>query len=117
MRDRVELLHRLLVKEGSLWVSIDDMEAHYFKVMCDEIFGRSNFIIDIAWKKRDGPPNDRKLGSIHDHILVWGKIKNSASKKTVAEEFFNLMPRLLFPFRRLPQSDCQEDTKHGACQM
>jgi adenine-specific DNA-methyltransferase len=93
MRDRMELLHRLLMKEGSIWVSIDDTEAHYFKIMCDEIFGRSNFIIDVAWQKRDGPPNDRKIGSIHDHVLVWGKTKNSTSKKTLAEEFFNLMPR------------------------
>ena len=41
----------------------------------------------------DGPPNDRKIGSVHDHLLVWGKSKVSGSKKTLAEEAFNLMPR------------------------
>jgi adenine-specific DNA-methyltransferase len=93
IRDRLELLWRLLRPDGSLWVSLDDSEAHYFKVMADGIFGRDNFIADISWKKRDGPPNDRKIGSVHDHILVWGKSKLGVSKKTLAEEAFNLMPR------------------------
>ena len=93
MRDRLELLRRLLVPEGSLWATLDDNEAHYFKVLGDEIFGRDCFIADIAWQKRDGPPNDRRIGSIHDHVLVWGRDKSGASKKTLAEEQFNLMPR------------------------
>lgn len=93
MRDRLELLWRLLTPNGSLWATLDDNEAHYFKVLGDEVFGRSCFIADISWQKRDGPPNDRKMGSIHDHVLVWGKSKSAASKKTLAEESFNLMPR------------------------
>ena len=63
------------------------------KVLGDEVFGRANFIIDLSWQKRDGPPNDRKIGLIHDHMLVWAKSKDSSSKKTVAEERFNLMER------------------------
>ena len=93
MRDRLEIIRRLLSEDGSLWITIDDNEAHYLKVLCDEVFGRSSFIIDISWQKRDGPPNDRKIGSIHDHVLVWAKSKDSSSKKTIAEERFNLMPR------------------------
>ena len=93
MRDRVEILRRLLTPDGSLWVSLDDTEAHYFKVLTDGIFGRENFIADISWRKRDGPPNDRKIGAVHEHILVWGIARNGASKKTLAEERFNLMPR------------------------
>lgn len=93
MRDRLELLRKLLVPEGSLWATLDDNEAHYFKVLGDEVFGRDCFIADIAWQKRDGPPNDRRIGSIHDHILVWGREKLGSSKKTLAEEQFNLMPR------------------------
>ncbi|WP_299007631.1 site-specific DNA-methyltransferase [uncultured Caulobacter sp.] len=93
MRDRLEIIRNLLSEDGSLWVSLDDNEAHYFKVMCDGIFGRENFISDISWQKRDGPPNDRKIGSTHDHILVWGRTKQATSKKTKAEEAFNLMPR------------------------
>lgn len=93
MRDRLEILRRLLREDGSIWITIDDNECHYLKVLGDEVYGRSNFIIDIAWQKRDGPPNDRKVGSIHDHILVWAKSKDSTSKKTAAEDGFNLMPR------------------------
>jgi adenine-specific DNA-methyltransferase len=93
IRDRLEILARLLTPDGSIWVTLDDNEAHYMKVLGDEVFGRGCFIADISWQKRDGPPNDRKIGSIHDHILVWGKSKPGASKKTLAEEAFNLMPR------------------------
>ena len=93
MRDRLEIIRCLLSKDGSLWITVDDNEAHYLKVMCDEIFGRNCFIADIFWKKRDGAPNDRKIGAVHDHILVWGKSPSLNSKKTLAEELFNLMPR------------------------
>jgi adenine-specific DNA-methyltransferase len=93
MRDRLELLRRLLAPQGSLWATLDDNEAHYFKVLGDEVFGRDCFIADIAWQKRDGPPNDRRIGSIHDHVIVWGREKPGSSKKTLAEEKFNLMPR------------------------
>jgi adenine-specific DNA-methyltransferase len=93
MFPRLRLLSELLAVDGSIWISLDDSEAHYCKVMGDEIFGRKNFILDVSWRKRDGPPNDRKIASIHDHILVWSKARSGDSKKTVAEEAFNLMPR------------------------
>lgn len=44
MRDRLEIIRQLMSDDGSLWITIDDNEAHYLKVICDEIFGRSNFI-------------------------------------------------------------------------
>lgn len=93
MYPRLEMLRDLLSEDGSIWVTIDDNEAHYFKVMADEIFGRRNFILDVAWQRRDGPPNDRRIASIHDHVLVWAKSRMGDSKKTRAEEVFNLMPR------------------------
>jgi adenine-specific DNA-methyltransferase len=93
MRDRLELLRRFLRPDGSIWISLDDNEAHYCRVLGDEVFGRDCFIADIIWKKRDGPPNDRKIGAVHEHVLVWGRQKLGAAKKTDAEEAFNLMPR------------------------
>lgn len=93
MYPRLELLHELLANDGSLWVTLDDNEAHYFKVICDEIFGRGNFIATISWRKRDGAPNDRRIGSNSDHVMVWGKAKILSSKATLAEQRFNLMPR------------------------
>lgn len=90
---RLELLRDFLSEDGSIWISIDDGEAHYLKVVADEIFGRKNFILDISWQKRDGPPNDRKIGMIHEHILVWAARREGFAKQTVAEKAFNLMPR------------------------
>ncbi len=49
MRDRLEVIRTLLSEDGSLWITIDDNEAHYLKVMCDEIFGRQNFVANIIW--------------------------------------------------------------------
>ncbi|MBU1107800.1 MAG: site-specific DNA-methyltransferase [Candidatus Riflebacteria bacterium] len=74
MRDRLEIIRRLLAEDGSLWITIDDNEAHYLKVMCDEVFGRANFLCDIAWEKRYSPPPDTKdFGYVHDHILCYRK--------------------------------------------
>lgn len=50
MRNRLIILHNLLSNDGSLWVTLDDCEAHYFKVMCDEIFGRNNFVASTIWQ-------------------------------------------------------------------
>jgi adenine-specific DNA-methyltransferase len=44
MKPRLEIIHNLLADDGSLWISIDDDECHYLKVLCDEIFGRRNFV-------------------------------------------------------------------------
>ena len=52
MRDRLEIIRRLLSDDGSLWITIDDNEAHYLKVLCDEVFGRANFVANVVWQKR-----------------------------------------------------------------
>lgn len=71
---RLELLRELLTEDGSIWISIDDHEGHYLKVILDEVFGRQNFVCDIAWEKRYAPPPDTKgLGYVHDHILCYRK--------------------------------------------
>jgi adenine-specific DNA-methyltransferase len=51
MRDRLELLRMMLGDDGSIWISIDDNECRYFKVLLDEVFGRPNFIASISWQK------------------------------------------------------------------
>lgn len=76
MRDRLEVIRRLLADDGSLWITIDDNEAHYLKVMCDEIFGRANFVANVVWQKKYSKQNDAKWLSVsHDHILVYAKSK------------------------------------------
>ncbi|MFI3156996.1 MAG: site-specific DNA-methyltransferase [Methylococcaceae bacterium] len=76
MRDRLEIIRSLLSDDGSLWITIDDNEAHYLKVLCDELFGRGNFVANVMWEKKFSPQNDAKwLSQNHDHILVFSKNK------------------------------------------
>lgn len=70
---RLVLLRELLAEEGSIWVSIDDNEAHYLKIIMDEVFGRKNFISNVVWQKRIGPDNRVHLGDAHENILVYGR--------------------------------------------
>ena len=73
---RLEILRELLSENGSIWISIDDDECHYLKVICDEIFGRKNFINNVIWQKKFSPQNDAKwLSDNHDHILCYAKNK------------------------------------------
>lgn len=74
MKNRLELAKKLLKEDGSIWINIDDDESHYLKVLCDEVFNRSNFIANIIWKKKYSPQNDaRYFSDMHDHILVYSK--------------------------------------------
>lgn len=74
LRERISILHGLLSDDGSLWITIDDNESHYLKVMCDEIFGRQQFVANVVWEKVYTPKsNGRGLSSDHDHILVYCK--------------------------------------------
>lgn len=73
IRDRLEILQRLLSEDGSLWITIDDNEAHYLKVLCDEVFGRSNFVANVVWQKRYSRENRVIIGDAHDHILIYAK--------------------------------------------
>ncbi|MDO9179617.1 MAG: site-specific DNA-methyltransferase [Agitococcus sp.] len=77
MYPRLVLLRELLAEDGSFWITIDDDESHYLKVMCDEVFGRSNFVANVVWQKKFSPQNDAKwLSDMHDHILVYAKNKS-----------------------------------------
>jgi adenine-specific DNA-methyltransferase len=92
MRDRLELLRTLLSQNGSIWITIDDNEAHYMKVLCDEVFGRKNFISTVIWQKKYAPKSDSKqFSESHDFVLV------------IAKQIEQ------FQLRRLPKTDKQTD--------
>jgi len=77
MYPRLVMLRELLAEDGSIWITVDDNESHYLKVLGDEIFGRSNFVANLAWHKRVSPANDAKYFSADfDHILVLTKKKD-----------------------------------------
>lgn len=74
MKHRLVILRNLLREDGSIWISIDDDESHYLKVLCDEIFGRVNFVRNIVWQKKYAAANDAKgIPDTHDHIFVYQK--------------------------------------------
>ena len=77
MWPRLELLRNLLAEDGSIWVSIDDNESHYLKVVMDEIFGRNNLVSNVVWQKVYTVKNSAKyLSDMHDHILCYAKRKS-----------------------------------------
>jgi len=83
---RLELLRDLLSEDGSIWVSIDDHEGHYLKVIMDEVFGRSNLVANVIWQKLYTVKNSAKyLSDMHDHILCYAKKLGSWNR--------NLFPR------------------------
>ncbi|MCL2658183.1 MAG: site-specific DNA-methyltransferase [Betaproteobacteria bacterium] len=86
MRDRLEIIKRLLSEDGSLWITIDDNEAHYLKVLCDEVFGRANFIATVVWRKNYAPKSSAKHISVdHDYVFIYAKSESNWKP--------NLMPR------------------------
>ena len=86
MKLRLEVLKNLLCENGSIWISIDDDEGHYLKVLCDELFGRSNFINTVIWEKKYAPQgNAQWFTDSHDFLLVYAKNKAIWSP--------NLLPR------------------------
>lgn len=90
MRPRLELLWKLLSEDGSLWISIDDDEQAYMKVLCDELFGRNSFIASIIWQKRTSPDMRAVISDGHDYILVYAKnrefFKKARNKLPLTEE-------------------------------
>jgi adenine-specific DNA-methyltransferase len=76
MYPRLEILRDLLSTDGSIWVSIDDTEGHYLKVMMDEIFGRNNFVTHVVWQRTHTRENRTDIATVHDTILVFAKDRN-----------------------------------------
>lgn len=83
MRDRLEIIKRLLASDGSLWIAIDDNEAHYLKVLCDEVFGRSAFVGSMVWENFYGRSNAAAISPAHNYVLLyspmgldWKKVRN-----------------------------------------
>lgn len=82
MRDRIELMRRLMALDGSLWINIDDNEAHYLKLVCDEVLGRENFVATVIWEKADSPRNSaRQFSADHDYILVYSRNREWIPRK------------------------------------
>lgn len=115
MRDRLEILHKLLSEDGFIFVQIDNNEMAYLKVLLDEIFGRKNFVNDIIWKRRGGSANpNNRLNNVTDYILWYAKsekyeitpifsLDDENTKEYISERFkntFNGKQYMLAPIER-----------------
>jgi adenine-specific DNA-methyltransferase len=90
MYPRIELLRSFLSEDGSIWISIDDNEGHYLKVIMDEIFGRKSFIASNVWQKRYSRENREAIGDVHEYIVTYAidaeKFKKSRNKVSLDEK-------------------------------
>ena len=87
IKNRLEAAWNVLADDGTIWISIDDYETHYLKVLADTIFGRENFLNEVIWQRAYAPVNLKKTFSrSHDTILVYAK--NNSSEKEL-----NKLPR------------------------
>jgi len=78
MRNRLEVAKELLSRDGTIFINLDDGEAHYCKVLLDEVFGRENFVANLIWQKKYAPQNDAKwFSDDHDHILCFARDKKN----------------------------------------
>lgn len=74
MRNRLEVAKELLHRDGALFVNLDDGEAHYCKVLMDEVFGRDCFIANVIWQKIFSPKNTAQYFSVdHDNVIVFAR--------------------------------------------
>lgn len=73
MVPRLVLLRDLLAEDGSIWVSIDDREVHYLKVLMDEVFGRGGFVTTITWQQRTTRENRKTFSSNHEFLLLYAR--------------------------------------------
>ena len=78
MNKRLEILRNLLAEDGTIWIQIDDEEQAYLKILCDEIFGRNNFINMISVNMKNvagvsGGGEDKRLKKNCEYILIYAK--------------------------------------------
>jgi adenine-specific DNA-methyltransferase len=86
MRERLDVLWRLLGEDGSIWISIDDREMPYLRVLLDEVCGRDSFIASNVWQKRYSRENRGAIGDSHEYVIVY------ARNPIVFKEIRNALP-------------------------
>jgi adenine-specific DNA-methyltransferase len=83
MRDRLTQLKKLLARDGSIWVHLDDTEMPYCRVLLDEVFGRDSFVATVVWENFYGRSNAAAISGSHNYLLVysplgqdWRRVRN-----------------------------------------
>lgn len=88
MYQRLGIMKNLLSSDGTIWITLDDNEVHYLKIVCDELWGRKNFIADIIWNSRKSVSNDAIVSLSTNHILVYATDAEIIRKKAKHGELF-----------------------------
>lgn len=87
MYSRLKLARNLLTDDGIIFMSIDDNEVHNLRKISDEIFGETNFITQMIWRKKAGGGNDSvDIAVEHEYILLYKKSKNGIYKIPLKED-------------------------------
>ncbi len=73
---RLRLIQKLLSNEGIAFISIDDNECANLRIVCDEIFGKQNFVSQLIWKTDGNFDNQAKIKNVHEYILCYTKMPN-----------------------------------------
>lgn len=77
MYPRLKIARELLREDGVIFISIDDNEQAQLKMLCDEVFGKGNFVGNIIWKRKRGRDNSAKwLSKSHEYLLMYSKEKD-----------------------------------------
>jgi len=91
MYPRLVLLRELLAEDGSIWVTIDDNEAHYLKALMDEVFGRANFVAENIWNHSvQSKGYSGKFSVHHNYVLVYRKTDHFLLKDLPRREEHNV---------------------------
>ena len=112
MLPRLKLLKKLLSDNGVIFISIDENEEHYLRLLCDEIFGSENFVEKIVWDKRI-PKNDKGIGNIHEYVLLY--VKNNLIRhkfkmpKDGLSEVYNFVKNL--KKKKIPICEAEKELK------
>jgi len=87
MYPRLKLARNLLREDGVIFISIDDGEVHNLRKICDEIFGKNNFVAQIVWKKKTGAGSGiQHVFDEHEYVVIYGKNKDAMPKWRIINE-------------------------------
>lgn len=96
MRNRLEIAKELLREDGNIFIHIDINQSHYLKVLCDDVFGKDNFVEEIIWaygSPSGGRAATPKPVNIHDYILHYAKVYSQRKQNRVhipySEKYIN----------------------------
>lgn len=134
MYPRLKIAKNLLTDDGAIFISIDENEVNTLKTICDEIFGRSNFVAELVWAA--GRKNDSKHISVsHEYILcyfrnfdyirenkiIWREKKQGLDdiytqydllRKTYGDDYERIEKELKVWFKNLPDGHPARDHSH-----